>query len=364
MSGLDYVDYVPLNGGVGVVRNTRNLGAGLALVLVGAAGWVVSQSDRFFHFGSAPGGQATLPSALADHPRGADILAAGQNSEQGPARAASHPAPGKQQQDELLEFGPGPPVTVRTMISSRMYEDPPCFFAYGELGKEFLASDIVQSGAKILPGEGEIYGATFDNDEPNQLLRLLAFPSGDRKHVVKGQLLSWSPDTSHASQVAEADGFYGFDPANPRGAVRRGVVWVIRGKGPSVPATWYFLKPHHHSPPYECRECGQTITTMSKMSRHMRIHSGEKPYPCPQCHKAFARSDSLTVHMRVHNGHRPYQCVECGKNFSDLSGMRQHMRTHTGEKPYSCTECEKNFSRADLLKRHLIKVHNIDKGKG
>ncbi|KAF9275851.1 hypothetical protein BGZ88_002091, partial [Linnemannia elongata] len=58
--------------------------------------------------------------------------------------------------------------------------------------------------------------------------------------------------------------------------------------------------------------CGKEFSSESRLSTHIRIHSGKPPYPCdyPGCTKAFHTSSSLSHHRVVHSdqGLRPFMC--------------------------------------------------------
>lgn len=83
-----------------------------------------------------------------------------------------------------------------------------------------------------------------------------------------------------------------------------------------------------------CKICGKQFTSATKLSRHLRTHSGNLPYHCNICQKGFSHSGNYKVHMRMHTNERPFKCKLCEKACRQQQDLEKHMRTHTGERPH------------------------------
>lgn len=80
---------------------------------------------------------------------------------------------------------------------------------------------------------------------------------------------------------------------------------------------------------------------------------------CEFCQKNFKSVSSLTIHRRVHTGETPFQCTFCSRAFKQNAHLEVHMRTHTGETPFKCEFCDKRFTQKSNRDRHQ-RTHFVD----
>ncbi|XP_041843484.1 zinc finger protein 436-like isoform X2 [Melanotaenia boesemani] len=82
----------------------------------------------------------------------------------------------------------------------------------------------------------------------------------------------------------------------------------------------------------------------------------EAPLHCFLCQRDFASVEQLKEHKQL--VHTPaFACDVCGRRFSRASRLTDHMRTHTGERPFQCNVCSKTFFAQRVLRKHQ-EIHN------
>ncbi|EDV94877.1 GH17279 [Drosophila grimshawi] len=147
---------------------------------------------------------------------------------------------------------------------------------------------------------------------------------------------------------------------NPDESISFGETIVCKTKGIKTKGGHKILVGDKKEFKYICDICGNMYPSQSRLTEHIKVHSGVKPHECEICGHCFAQAQQLARHMNTHTGNRPFKCSYCPAAFADLSTRNKHHRIHTNERPYKCDVCNKTFTYTNTLKFHKM-IHTGEK---
>ena len=79
-----------------------------------------------------------------------------------------------------------------------------------------------------------------------------------------------------------------------------------------------------------CKVCDRGFKTKKFLQDHVNTHTGRKPHMCKFCNKAFTSTRAMFQHVRyLHIKKKPHKCQNCDYATGELSKLKRHMRIHT-----------------------------------
>lgn len=124
----------------------------------------------------------------------------------------------------------------------------------------------------------------------------------------------------------------------------------------------HILMVHERAFKFRCQFCPKAYPCRKSLKEHVLTQHTKKDVRdkiCEICSRAFITEMQLTAHMKeVHTeGAIPCEVEGCPKRFHKISKLKRHMKMHTQEKSYRCDKCPNAYSHASHLYRHQEAVH-------
>ncbi|CAK1555968.1 unnamed protein product [Leptosia nina] len=119
---------------------------------------------------------------------------------------------------------------------------------------------------------------------------------------------------------------------------------------------------HMDHRPHQCQWCGKRFYTAARLSEHSVVHTRERKFSCDICGAKLVSKMAVVYHRRRHTGEKPYECEDCGEKFISSSRRTEHAkRKHGKGLKLNCEFCKLSFVRTRELKKHIVRVHWLDK---
>ena len=125
---------------------------------------------------------------------------------------------------------------------------------------------------------------------------------------------------------------------------------------------------------FECDKCGKRFSVEEYLWEHRRRNHNifrRVPLDCKKCGQSFKSKVLLTKHMTSKHEYEDdgeknkFQCHQCNKSFPSNKGLQCHVQfAHSKLVTVKCAVCGLSFRNRIHLKRHKIKMHNLNMEEG
>ncbi|CAN7985102.1 unnamed protein product [Ixodes hexagonus] len=115
---------------------------------------------------------------------------------------------------------------------------------------------------------------------------------------------------------------------------------------------------------FRCDMCGKVFLHSAMLEQHALVHSQpgttlQRLYPCCYCDRVFRSHRGIEAHTNFHKNLRPFECRECGASLSSKGNLKAHMVSIHGDPgdDAKCPHCPKVFKLQRSLNVHLRAIH-------
>ncbi|XP_045457880.1 zinc finger protein 883-like [Melitaea cinxia] len=117
------------------------------------------------------------------------------------------------------------------------------------------------------------------------------------------------------------------------------------------------LRSHISAKERKCTECNKNFSNTFSLKRHIETHMTVKKFSCDKCDRKFVSAHKLKYHGRYHdtNGIKKLKtnCEICKRAVTDIE---KHMKTHN-DRTHPCDFCSNIYADRNVLTRHIKQVH-------